>query len=94
MQIGKGRNSNKYRDAWVEINLSNLEYNILSIKKEVSPDVKLLAVVKADAYGHGAVMCATTLLACGVSEFGVASLDEGLDLRQNKSALIFYQGAF
>ena len=94
MQIGKGRNSNKYRDSWVEINLSNLEYNILSIKKEVSPDVKLLAVVKADAYGHGAAMCAATLLACGVSEFGVASLDEGLDLRQNKiSAPILVLGA-
>lgn len=94
MQIGKGRNSNKYRDAWVEINLGNLEYNILSIKKELSSDAKFLAVVKADAYGHGAVMCATTLLACGVSEFGVASLDEGLDLRQNKiTAPILVLGA-
>lgn len=44
-------------------------------------DVKLLAVVKADAYGHGAVMCAPTMLASGVDMLGVASIDEGLNLR-------------
>lgn len=47
-------------------------------------DVKLLAVVKADAYGHGAVMVAPTMLASGVDVLGVASIDEGLDLRNAK----------
>lgn len=46
--------------------------------------VKLMAVVKADAYGHGAVMTAPTLLASGVDMLGVASIDEGLDLRDAK----------
>ena len=45
---------------------------------------KLLATIKADGYGHGSLMCAPTLIACGVEAFGVASVDEGLELRQNK----------
>lgn len=69
------------RDAWIEINLANIEHNINEIKKFVKPDTKLLAVIKADAYGHGATMVAPTLLASGVNMFGVASVDEGLQLR-------------
>lgn len=80
---------NKLRDAWVEINLSNLEYNINSIKKaiplnEEGKTPKLMAVIKADGYGHGSLMCAPVLTACGVGAFGVASVDEGLELRNNK----------
>ena len=44
----------------------------------------MFAVIKADGYGHGSLMCAPTLLACGVSQFGVASIDEGIELRENK----------
>ena len=82
---------NKNRDAWVEINLGNLENNVLKIKeyllkhcpdKNNPPDI--FAVIKADGYGHGSIMCAPTLLACGVKEFGVASIDEGIELRENK----------
>lgn len=69
------------RDAWVEVNLANLEHNIEEIKKFVKKDAKLFAVIKADAYGHGAVMCAPIMLAEGVDMFGVASLDEGIQLR-------------
>jgi alanine racemase len=72
---------NVHRDAWVEINLESLAQNVKIIKNLVKPDVKLLAVVKADAYGHGAVMTAPTMLASGVDMLGVASIDEGLDLR-------------
>ncbi len=82
---------NKLRDAWVEINLGNLEYNINSIKEKIKKNLpdnkdlpKLLATIKADGYGHGSLMCAPTLIACGVEAFGVASVDEGLELRQNK----------
>ena len=89
MQNFRGSFVNKHRDAWVEVNLGNLEHNILQIKKAIfkdnkNNDVKLLAVIKADAYGHGSVMCAPTLLACGIDVFGVASIDEALELRQNK----------
>lgn len=73
---------NIHRDAWVEINISNLENNIKEIKKNIGQDVKLLGVVKADAYGHGAVMLAPTILASGIDMLGVASIDEGVDLRQ------------
>lgn len=75
-------NINIHRDAWVEINISNLEHNIKEIKKNVPENVKLLGVVKADAYGHGAVMLAPTILASGIDMLGVASIDEGADLRQ------------
>ena len=77
-------NINIHRDAWVEVSVSNLEYNIREIRKNIPQGVKLLAVVKADAYGHGAVMLAPTILASGVDMLGVASVDEGFDLREAK----------
>ncbi len=87
MQNYRGTSVNKNRDAWVEINLSNLEHNVLEIKnylknKGYEPDI--FAVIKADGYGHGSLMCAPTLIACGVKYFGVASIDEGIELRENK----------
>lgn len=75
---------NMHRDAWVEVNLEHLAQNVKQIKKLVKEGVKLLAVVKADAYGHGAVMVAPTMLASGVDMLGVASIDEGLNLRDAK----------
>ena len=77
-------NVNIHRDAWVEINISNLEHNIREIKRNIPKNVKLLGVVKADAYGHGAVMLAPTILASGIDMLGVASIDEGYDLREAK----------
>lgn len=88
MQNYRGTSVNKNRDAWVEINLANLENNILKIKDFIYTRSKskpsLFAVIKADAYGHGSCMCAPTLIACGVEEFGVASIDEGIELRENR----------
>ncbi len=75
---------NTKRDAWVEINLDAIEKNILSLKSLVKEETKILAVVKADAYGHGSSMIAPTLLASGVDYLGVASIDEGIELRNNK----------
>ena len=72
---------NTHRDAWVEINLDALISNIKEIKRCIPHDMKMLAVVKADAYGHGSIMCAPIMVAAGVDMFGVASVDEGLDLR-------------
>ena len=82
MKNTRQTNINIHRDAWVEINISNLENNIREIKKNVPKGVKLLGVVKADAYGHGSVMLAPTILASGIDMLGVASIDEGVDLRQ------------
>ena len=73
-----------HRDSWVEINLENLAHNIKELKKSVPSGKRTLAVVKADAYGHGAVMLAPTMLASGCDMLGVASVDEGLDLRNAK----------
>lgn len=73
---------NTKRDAWVEVNLDYIEKNVLEIKRFTKPGSKLLAVVKADAYGHGSVMITPTLLASGVDMLGVASIDEGMQLRE------------
>ncbi|MCQ2754305.1 MAG: alanine racemase [bacterium] len=77
-------NINTHRDAWVEINLEALAENIREIKKGIPEHKKMLAIVKADAYGHGVQMLAQTMVASGVDAFGVASIDEGLDLREIK----------
>ena len=69
------------RDAWVEMNLSNLEHNFLKLKNYCKPNVDIMAIIKADAYGHGATMFAQQLEALGVNYFGVASVDEGIELR-------------
>ena len=85
---------NTHRDAWVEVNLDSIEKNILQFKKYIRKDAKLFAVVKADAYGHGAVMIAPILLASGVDFLGVSSIDEGLQLRDAKiTAPILVLGA-
>lgn len=75
---------NIHRDAWVEVNLDSLAHNVQEFKKNIDKDTKLLGIVKADAYGHGCVMVAPTMLASGVDMLGVASIDEGLDLRAEK----------
>ncbi len=82
MRNTRQTNINIHRDAWVEINISNLENNIKQIRSNIPQGTKLLGVVKADAYGHGAVMLAPTILATGIDMLGVASIDEGVDLRQ------------
>ena len=84
MKFQRLSNLNTKRDAWVEINLDAIEHNILELKKFVKKDAKILAVVKADAYGHGSTMITPTLLASGVDALGVASIDEGIELRNNK----------
>ncbi|WP_066377475.1 alanine racemase [Anabaena sp. CA = ATCC 33047] len=68
--------------AWVEIDLGALSYNIQQIKQFLSPRTQLMAVVKADAYGHGAVTVAQTVLQAGASWLGVATVPEGIQLRE------------
>ena len=74
------------RDAWVEVDLNCLEQNLKTIYSWLQdPDglkPRLMAVVKSDAYGHGAPQIAEILVALGVDGFGVASIDEGRQLRK------------
>ncbi|NBD34342.1 MAG: alanine racemase [Cyanobacteria bacterium] len=67
--------------AWVEINEAALYHNVQAIKQLLSPNTRFMAVVKADAYGHGAVKVAKTVIAAGGDAFAVATLQEGIDLR-------------
>lgn len=68
--------------SWAEIDLDALAENFEHIKGLLYPKTKVLAVVKANAYGHGAVACAKTLLAAGADYLGVATLDEAMQLRR------------
>lgn len=70
------------RWAWVEIDKQALRKNVLTIKSLLKPETKLMAVVKADAYGHGAVECAKVMKDAGASMFGVATVEEGKELRE------------
>ncbi len=70
------------RSAWVEINLTNADYNIKKIKEKVGEDTDIIGVIKADAYGHGAVKIAEVLRKNGVKTFAVATLREAVVLRE------------
>ena len=77
------RPSNKSgRPTWAEIDLEALAHNFHVIKNQIGPDTKLLAAVKANAYGHGAVECARRLESEGADWFGVALPEEGIELRE------------
>ena len=69
--------------AWIEVNLNNLENNINEIKKFLSEETKIMAVVKANAYGHGSIIIAKKLLDIGITDFAVATLEEAIELREN-----------
>ncbi|MTJ08244.1 alanine racemase [Anabaena sp. UHCC 0204] len=68
--------------AWVEIDLGALSNNVRQLVKFLSPSTELMAVVKADAYGHGALTVAKTVLAAGATWLGVATVPEGIQLRE------------
>lgn len=70
------------RPTWAEINLDNLVHNFRMMKEAVGPGVAIMPAVKADAYGHGAVACALALERAGARWFGVALVEEGVELRQ------------
>lgn len=70
------------RPTWAEINLDALAANFQTVRERVGPTVEVMAVVKADAYGHGAVSCARRLQSEGAKWFAVALPEEGIELRQ------------
>lgn len=72
----------KTERSWIEINVKNLKHNIETLKKVMPPKCELMAVVKTEAYGHGAYEISTNLNKMGVMSFAVATIDEGIKLRE------------
>ncbi|MBF2063468.1 MAG: alanine racemase [Calothrix sp. C42_A2020_038] len=72
----------KQQRAWVEIDLDAVSHNVKQLRKLLAPQTQLMAVVKADAYGHGAVTIAKVALSSGASWLGVATVPEGIELRE------------
>lgn len=70
------------RALWAQIDLDAAAHNMRVIRKHVGPDVRIAAVVKANAYGHGAVELARVFAENGADCFAVSSLDEGVELRR------------
>ncbi|MDK2821161.1 MAG: alanine racemase [Clostridia bacterium] len=67
---------------WIEIDTEALEHNLMAVKKLITPQTRILAVVKADAYGAGAVESARAFLNAGADYLGVTNLAEGQELRK------------
>ena len=80
-QHNKPVNTVGLRPTWAEIDLDSLAANFRFIKKRIGSEVAIMAVVKADAYGHGAVECARRFATEGADWFGVALPEEGIELR-------------
>ena len=81
------------RPSWIEIDLSALRHNIAAVKSKIGPDTKFMAVVKANAYGHGAVKISEVACEEGVDYLGVALLEEADELRNagiKKPIVILY----
>lgn len=69
--------------AWIEIHLEHLKWNVEQIKGILPKGCKFMAVVKADAYGHGSLAVSEFLYKMGIRAFAVAALEEGIYLRKN-----------
>ena len=79
---GKKKRAPDTDRAWIEIDLNNLEHNARELQKAMPPKCDLMAVVKAEAYGHGAFAVSAHLNKIGVKSFAVATVDEGIALRR------------
>lgn len=83
MQIGKVlRNMNPNRATWLEIDLNAIRNNVRQIRKQIHSECMIMGVVKANAYGHGAVPVAQALQQEGSEQLAVATLGEALELRK------------
>lgn len=72
----------KMKRTWAEVSLDNLAHNYTALREMIPADCRFMGLLKADAYGHGAVTVAHKLVELGADYFGVASLDEALELRE------------
>ncbi|HEY1738373.1 MAG TPA: alanine racemase, partial [Acidimicrobiia bacterium] len=68
------------RPVWAEVELDAVRANVRTLREHVSPHTSVMAVVKADAYGHGAVECARAAVEAGAAMLGVALVEEGVEL--------------
>ncbi|MBC2579562.1 alanine racemase [Clostridium sp. DJ247] len=73
---------NNFRPVWAEIDLDKIAYNMKQIKLKATSK-EIIAVVKADAYGHGAIDIAPVLLENGATRLAIATLNEGIELRNS-----------
>ncbi len=69
------------RPTWLHIDMDAVAHNVRRIKEIIGPEVEMMAVVKANAYGHGAIAVSTTALLNGATYLGVASINEAIELR-------------
>ena len=72
-----------HRATRAEINLDALRQNLGAVRSVLGPGVTVMAVVKADAYGHGAIPCAKAVLEAGATYLGVGVIEEGIELRES-----------
>lgn len=70
------------REVWIEVDLDAIKKNVRAIRRHIPKKSKIMAVVKANAYGHGSVEVARQALESGASELAVASVEEGIVLRR------------
>ncbi|MDI6870688.1 MAG: alanine racemase [Bacillota bacterium] len=70
------------RPVWAEVNLDNLAHNVREIRRRIGPEAQIMAVVKANAYGHGAGPVARVALESGATWLGVALVEEAYELRR------------
>lgn len=79
--------TNHTRPIWAEISAARLRDNFHALQAAAGPEVEVLAVIKADAYGHGATECAPVLAGAGAQWLGVTSAEEGLAVRASLAIL-------
>ncbi len=70
------------RATFARIHLENLKFNLRYIRSKMADGAKMCVAVKADSYGHGAVQCAKVAVECGAEFLAVATVDEGIELRE------------
>lgn len=75
------------RNTWVEIDLDAIEYNLIQARKYIKPETKIAGVIKANAYGHGAVPIAKALIKNGIDMLAVACLSEAIEVRKHCSEI-------
>lgn len=75
-------NEQLYRDTWAEVNLQAIEHNVKAIRAKLPGKTHIMAVVKANGYGHGSIAIARRALASGATHLAVALLEEAITLRE------------
>jgi alanine racemase len=76
------RHEERIRPVWAEINLDAIRHNVGEVRRLIGPEAAIMAVVKAEAYGHGGFEVARAALEAGANWLGVALLEEGIALRR------------